>query len=174
MREDAPFGSSPQTGGEMGTKIRVLVAAASVCAVVIVTAVSQAAFGTTRMTIHVVEHAISDAVVDIGASGDSEGDILWFANEVYGPADVRVVGSDQGQCFRTSVADGAWECNWTTFLRDGSLTVEGPFYDAADSVLAITGGTGIFRRAQGQMRLHCYTGSDTVGRCDFVFRVILP
>lgn len=158
----------------MGAKIRILIAAASVCAIVIVAALSQAAFGTTRMTIRVVEHATSDAVVDIGAAGDSEGDILWFANDVYDQADAAVVGSDQGQCFRTSVADGAWECNWTTFLEDGSITVEGPFYDAADSVVAITGGTGAFRRAQGQMQLHCYVGADDVGRCNFVFRVILP
>ncbi|HEU4355079.1 MAG TPA: allene oxide cyclase family protein [Actinomycetota bacterium] len=158
----------------MGTKLRMLVAAASVCALVIVIALSSSAFGVTRMTVTVVEHATSDAVVDIGGAGDTEGDILWFANDVYDEADVSVVGSDQGQCFRTSVPNGAWECSWTTFLDDGSLTVEGPFYDASDSVLAITGGTGVFRRAQGQMRLHCYVGDDQIGRCRFTFKIALP
>jgi hypothetical protein len=32
--------------------------------------------------------------------------------------------------------------------------VEGPYYDAGDSMLAITGGTGAYRSAQGQMKLH--------------------
>lgn len=158
----------------MGTKLRVTIAAASVCALVIVVALSSVALGTTKMSITVVEHATSDAVVDIGAAGDTEGDILWFANDVYDEADASVVGSDQGQCFRTSVANGAWECNWTTMLENGSITVEGPFYDAADSTLAITGGTGAYKRAEGQMRLHCYVGDDAVGRCDFAFKVILP
>lgn len=156
----------------MGTKVRVLVAAASVCALVIVVALSSAAVGATRRSITVVEHATSDTVTDTGAPGDTEGDILTFANDVYGEADVSVVGTDQGQCFRTSVADGAWECAWTTFLKDGSISVEGPFYDTADSVLAITGGTGAFRRVQGQMRLHCY--DDMGPRCRFTFRLVLP
>ena len=158
----------------MGTKLRVTTAAASVCALVIVVALSSAAFGSTKVSITVVEHATSDAVVDIGDAGDTEGDILWFANDVYDEADASIIGSDQGQCFRTSVADGAWECSWSTFLDDGSITVEGPFYDAADSTLAITGGTGAFKRAEGQMRLHCYIGDDAVGRCEFAFKIILP
>jgi len=158
----------------MGTKLRVTIAAASVCALVIVVALSSAAFGSTKVSLTVVEHATSDAVVDIGGAGDTEGDILWFANDVYDATDSQLFGTDQGQCFRTSVANGAWECNWTTIVDDGSITVEGPFYDTADSTLAITGGTGVYRRAQGQMRLHCYVGDDEVGRCEFAFKIILP
>jgi hypothetical protein len=158
----------------MRSTFRVLIAAASVCALVIVVSLASMAMGATKMTVSVVERASSDAVVDIGATGDSEGDILWFANEVYDSTDAELVGTDQGQCFRTSVADGAWECNWTTMLADGQITVEGPFYDAADSKVAITGGTGAYKAAQGQMLLHCYVGADDVGRCDFVFKLILP
>jgi Allene oxide cyclase len=159
----------------MKGKVRIIVAAASVCALVIVVALATTALGSTKQTVKVVEHASSDATVDIGATGDSEGDILWFANDVYDSSDTDVVGNDQGECFRTSVADGAWECNWTTFLDGGQITVEGPFYDTADSMLAITGGTGAYKAAQGQMKLHCYTvAGDPVGRCDFVFKLILP
>jgi allene oxide cyclase len=39
-------------------------------------------------------------------------------------------------------------------LREGQITVEGPFYDDADSVLAVTGGTGVYVGAKGEMRLH--------------------
>jgi allene oxide cyclase len=40
------------------------------------------------------------------------------------------------------VVGESWECIWTTLLPRGQITVEGPFYDTRDSVLAITGGTG--------------------------------
>jgi len=99
-----------------------------------------------------VEHATTDAVTDTGASGDSAGDVLTFANEVYDADDKDKIGSDQGICFRTVVGK-AWECFWTLSLDKGQLTVEGPFYDAGDSVLAITGGTGEFAGATGDMAL---------------------
>ena len=63
----------------------------------------------------------------------------------------------------------AWECSWTTTLAGGSLVVEGPFYDTKDSVLAITGGTGKWMGAHGQMVLHArnFAGSSY----DFRFTV---
>ena len=46
--------------------------------------------------------------------------------------------------------------------------VEGPFYDDRDSVVAITGGTGAYAGAQGEMDLHY---RDPAGKeYDFVFR----
>ena len=48
---------------------------------------------------------------------------------------------------------GSWECFWTLSLASGQITVEGPFYGTGDSVLAITGGTGAFANAQGDMLL---------------------
>jgi hypothetical protein len=56
-------------------------------------------------------------------------------------------------CIRTA-APGAWECIWTLSLGDGQITVEGPFLDASDSTLAITGGTGLYAHATGEMLLH--------------------
>ena len=105
--------------------------------------------------IKMIEHATTDAVTDTGAKGDSAGDILTFANEVFDADDKNKIGTDQGMCFRT-VAGKAWECTWTLNLDKGQLTVEGPFYDTGDSVLAITGGTGEFAGAQGEMALSAY------------------
>lgn len=107
--------------------------------------------------IKVIEHATTDTTTDTGASGDSVGDILTFANEVFDAADTTKVGTDNGYCLRT-VAGAAYECNWTTFLDRGQITVEGPFFDAKDSTLAITGGTGRFRGARGEMELHSLEG----------------
>jgi hypothetical protein len=109
----------------------------------------------TAEELKMIEHATTDAVTDTGAKGDSAGDILTFANEVFDAEDKNKIGSDQGICFRT-VPGKAWECFWTLNLDKGQLTVEGPFYDTGDSVLAVTGGTGDFAGAQGEMALSAY------------------
>ena len=103
--------------------------------------------------ITVIEHATSDTTTDTGAPKDSAGDILTFANDLFDANDATKVGTDNGYCLRT-VKGTAYECNWTVFLAGGQITVEGPFYDAKDSTLAITGGTGRYGGARGTMELH--------------------
>ena len=119
-------------------------------------------------TISVVEHATTDAVTN-GTTGDDAGNILTFANDVYDRADAKKVGTDQGSCVRIVVGE-SWECSWTTFLPKGQITVQGPFYDTSDSVLAITGGTGAYRNARGEMELKYHNAAGT--KIDFVFHVI--
>jgi len=121
-------------------------------------------------TIRVVERATSDAVVDLGASGDTVGDLLAFGNDVFDAANVNKVGRDEGSCARTNPGL-AWECSWTTILSGGSLTVQGPFYDdLRDSQLAITGGTGKYRNARGEMTLHARNAGGT--EFDFTFHLV--
>ena len=103
----------------------------------------------------VIEHATTDAVTDTGAKGDSAGDILTFANEVFDADDKSKIGSDQGHCIRT-VPGKTWECFWTLTLDKGQITVEGPFNDTGNSLFAITGGTGDFAGAKGEMALSAY------------------
>jgi allene oxide cyclase len=112
------------------------------------------------LRLFVVERATTDTVVDTGPAGDSPGDLLTFANDVFDAANTHRVGHDNGSCVRT-VAGGAYECEWTLTLRHGSLVVQGPFYDTADSTLAITGGTGRFSAARGQMVLHARNAAGT-------------
>jgi allene oxide cyclase len=122
----------------------------------------------TQITIHVVERAANDTITDLGAEGDSVGDILTFANEVYDENNEVQSGIDNGYCVRT-VVGSTWECNWTVQLESGSITVEGPFYDVGDSALAITGGTGAFADARGQMLLHAR--NDEGSEYDFTYMV---
>jgi allene oxide cyclase len=103
--------------------------------------------------IHVVERALTDATLDLGAKGDSVGDILTWANPVFDAANKVQVGTDQGFCIRVLVGK-SWECIWTTTLKDGQITVEGPFKDEGDSLFAVTGGTGKYAGAKGQLKLH--------------------
>jgi hypothetical protein len=117
---------------------------------------------------HFVEHARTDTVVDLRPKGDSRGDLLAFGNPVYNGRNTRQVGRDEGSCVRTTPGR-TWECEWTLRLPAGHLVVQGPFFDRRDSVLAITGGTGIWARARGQMVLHARNAKGT--RYDFRYDV---
>jgi hypothetical protein len=103
--------------------------------------------------IKVVERPVGETSVDLGHKGDSVGDMLVFANAVFDAANKTQVGTDQGFCVRTLVGK-SWECLWTLTLKDGQITVEGPFMDAGDSLFAVTGGTGKYAGAKGSMTLH--------------------
>lgn len=118
--------------------------------------------------VHVIEHATNDAVTNhADGDADSVGDVLTFANPVFDQSDTKQVGSDQGYCIRMIVGQ-SWECNWTTLLKKGQITVEGPFYDTKDSVLAITGGTGAYSFARGWMELKSRSGGTEF---DFIFHL---
>ena len=119
-------------------------------------------------TVHVIEHAVTDTVVPSGGGKDKTGNLLTFHNKVYDTSDKRQVGTDQGFCIRIFPKDGSWECFWTTFLKRGQLTVEGPFYDKKNSVLAITGGTGAYAGAGGEMNLNSRHGGTEY---DFIFHI---
>jgi len=90
-------------------------------------------------TIKLVERPINETTVDLGAKGDSVGDLLTFANPVYDAANKAQVGTDQGYCVRVAVGK-SWECIWTLILKSGQITV--------------TGGTGKYSGAKGSMKLH--------------------
>lgn len=142
--------------------------AASVILVLVVNAIAGPGKHHAGHTIAVVEHATNDAVTN-GTAGDDVGNILTFANQVFNSADTQQVGTDQGSCIRLVVGE-SFECSWTTFLPKGQITVQGPFYDTRDSVLAIIGGTGAYRKARGTMELKFHNPAGT--KFDFVFHVI--
>jgi hypothetical protein len=101
----------------------------------------------------VVERPVGETTLDLGAKGDSVGDLLVFANKVYDAGNKTQVGTDQGYCVRTIVGK-SWECFWTLSLAGGQITVEGPFLDTGDSLMVVTGGTGKYAGAKGSMKLH--------------------
>jgi allene oxide cyclase len=155
--------------GEMKRLVIPVVLVAGVVAVIAVNAAAKGKpAGPGGHTIHVIEHAITDAVTN-GSASDAAGNVLTFANPVFDKKDAQQVGSDQGYCVRIVVGK-TWECNWTTFLPNGQITVEGPFSDTGNTVVAITGGTGKYRNARGSMELNYHNPAGT--EFDFVFHVI--
>jgi hypothetical protein len=124
--------------------------------------------GSRASTVTVIEHATTDWVTDTGKKGDTTGDLLTWHNKVYDDTDTSVVGHDQGDCIRISPKQGTWECRWTTWIGSDSITVEGPYYDTKDSTLAITGGTGAYANATGEMDLVAMNGGTEYG---FEFKI---
>lgn len=107
--------------------------------------------------LQLVEHPANETTLDLGAKGDTVGDLLTFANPVFDSANKKQVGTDQGFCVRVVVGK-SWECVWTMILKDGLITIEGPFADSGDSLFVVTGGTGKYAGTKGQMKLHARPG----------------
>lgn len=121
-------------------------------------------------TLELVEHVVNEALTDHPPMGDSAGDVLTFANQLYDKVNTKQVGTDQGYCLRVDVGK-SFECTWTAFLADGQITVAGPFFDAKESTLAITGGTGAYKDARGEMDLGFRDTPMGTVEYDFVYRV---
>jgi allene oxide cyclase len=122
----------------------------------------------TGTVVHVIEHAITDTENPGVGGKDAKGNILTFNNPVFNVANTKQVGHDEGFCVRVAPAQGIWECLWTTFLKAGQITVQGPYYDTRNSVLSITGGTGAYRDSRGEMTLLSRDGGKEY---DFIFHL---
>ncbi len=149
----------------------ILAAVAALAVAAIATGTSaarQARAHATGGTVHVIEHAITDKEIPTGGGKDVKGNILTFNNPVYNTANTKKVGHDDGFCTRIAPKQHIWECLWTTFLKAGQITVQGPYYDTRNSVLSITGGTGAYRSSRGQMQLKARDGGKEY---DFIFQL---
>jgi allene oxide cyclase len=119
--------------------------------------------------LQVVEHASTDVTVDIGAKGDSTGDLLTFSNPIFDAANQSQVGSNQGYCVRI-VPARSWECSFTVILKSGQIVIAGPYLDGKDSIMGVTGGTGKYAGAKGSMALHARDAEGST--FDFTFDLL--
>jgi allene oxide cyclase len=133
-----------------------LIVASVVAALVLAGVLSLIRLGTApaaaKESLTLIEHVTNETVVDLGEEGDTTGDTLVFNNELYDDTDVNLVGNSNGSCIRTAVGE-LWECTFTNTMEQGSLVVQGPFNDNGTGTFAITGGTGEYSGATGQMTL---------------------
>jgi hypothetical protein len=128
--------------------------------------------GSAATVFTVVERATTDVIIYVNkkAQDDVIGNTLGFGNKLYNAKNTKVVGRDQGLCYRTNPGK-SWECTWTNIFDDGKITVQGVFRDdLKDTRLAITGGTGAYKDAQGFMILH--SRDDLGTELDFEFHVL--
>ncbi len=164
MQQRISYGKGRLRGLTLAATTGVVAAALAGAGASYATAATTAATG----TVHVIEHAITDTENPGVGGADAKGNILTFNNPVFNVANKKRVGHDEGFCTRLDPARGKWECLWTTFLKHGQITVQGPFYDTRNSTLSITGGTGAYRTARGQMKLVSRHGGKEY---DFIFQL---
>jgi hypothetical protein len=140
------------------------------------------AYASAKQTFNVIEHpqgGVNEAYLSFDPTGTVRhnplagsytvklGDSFPFSNPLTGDgtdSDSR----DSGTCFVTrvnapvllgaTVPDGVttenvYDCTWTNHLAGGSIMVSGPFRDYSETELAVTGGTGSYRKARGTLKV---------------------
>jgi hypothetical protein len=126
--------------------------------------------------IRLVTHNVSSGYLDLGDPDLSVGDQVPFSNDLY--RDGSKVGEDGGWCVVTRLTGGSaprgagplaptYECVGTNSLPDGQVTVQGLVsYGPHEEVktdpyfFAITGGTGKYRGARGEVRIEDVSSSE--------------
>ena len=120
--------------------------------------------------IRVTEIIVQEAEIDLGEPGDSLGDQFVFSADLFRAG--KKVGIDGGVCTIVRLepmVSATSQCVATAELPKGQITVQGLLtFDAETegepSRLAITGGTGKYRTAQGELII---TGSETESQLTF-------
>jgi hypothetical protein len=107
------------------------------------------------------DRTVQTTDIDLGDKGFSLGDQLIFADDLFAKKDDPKIGSAGGVCTVVRVADakkfsGTAQCVVTLWLRDGQITVQGLLEFPGEGLpepfdLAVTGGTGAYRDAGGQV-----------------------
>jgi hypothetical protein len=109
---------------------------------------------THHQRIVVVATVTSFHFIDLGPKGVSPGDQTAFT-KTFKDSSGTVVGFGHGNCVVITAKQGnptSAECNGTTrFGRRGTIQSSGVDHITARETFAITGGTGLFRQAHGQV-----------------------
>jgi hypothetical protein len=115
--------------------------------------------------IRLVTRSVVAETLDLGATGDSVGDQEVFSDNVFW--DGERVGSLDGSCTatRATAARLTLHCTVTLTLPDGQITSQGsihfdPDFDGTFTI-AITGGTGEYDQAQGEVLVRFVTDTRT-------------
>jgi hypothetical protein len=112
------------------------------------------------LTVLEVDNPKHDTFVDVGASGESPGDYFLFENKLMTPDGSRQVGRDSGRC---TLGIGTFSCDATAkIFGKGKIVVSGALFSENDNRIAITGGTGAYRTAHGQLVIDDLGNGNTV------------
>jgi hypothetical protein len=124
-------------------------------------------------TIHVIQpNSAVFTNVDVGPTGDSPGDYVVITSPLLNPATHQKVGSGAVVCTLVKVTPTfPAQCVGTAHFAAGDITFQGLFVSVTGkaNVLAVTGGTGAYRTADGTVTVTILKG----GATDIVFRLNL-
>jgi hypothetical protein len=116
---------------------------------------------TTQLRYRILFH---DDFIDLGVPGPSAGDETVVHDTLVTPAGVGA-GHDGGVCTFTDVTVPEANCLITFSLPLGQITTQFLNTPPPTKIGAITGGTGAYRHAHGQITLH--EDPDQTGTIDF-------
>ncbi|XP_054809141.1 allene oxide cyclase, chloroplastic-like [Prosopis cineraria] len=94
-----------------------------------------------------------------GKTENSLGDLVPFSNKLYSGDLQKRIGITSGLCVLIQhVPDkkgDRYEAIYSFYFGDyGHISIQGPYLTYQDTVLAVTGGSGIFEGVQGHVKLH--------------------
>lgn len=123
-----------------------------------------------REVLHLTAVPIVQHFIDEDSPGFSPGDRFVFANDLFHHG--RKIGEDGGACTVTRVSgtgNATFQCLGTNALPGGHITAQGlTTSEGTREVLAITGGTGRYKTASGEVR---FTEVDD-GTLDLTFVIV--
>ena len=123
-------------------------------------------------TIHVLQSNSGEFTpVDVGPADPSVGDYVVINTPLLHPTSNRQVGLESAVCTDIELAPSRLQCVTTASFPEGNITFQGAFvFEPPKFVLAITGGTGIYRTAHGTVT---FIFPPQEGDLHVVFRVIM-
>jgi len=117
---------------------------------------------TTAQTIRLLEHDTHQGFVDLNHNHRPDtGDQFIFAGVLTNPSTHKQAGSVTGACTVTFGQNALCQAIGTLNGR-GQVTISGISGNAKDFDLAVTGGTGQFQNARGQIHIHQVNDTDSV------------
>lgn len=136
----------------MSTAARRTSIAVAVATVAVVATAAAASGDGRRDVISFTTKQVHQSLLDNGEPGFGVDDIVVFSNDLYRRG--RKIGEDGGTCTVVRVAPGGettMYCAGNNSLPGGQISVAGFAAPGAPFELAITGGTGRYRAAHGQV-----------------------
>ena len=115
-------------------------------------------------SITVIEKTTSQHFVDVGKAGFSIGDEFFFNSEFWNADQTQQVGSNHGYCVLLTARLAHCAGTGRLFGR-GTVEYAGNVkLTASDLRIAITGGTGGLKHAEGQVLIHNLNADGTLSR----------
>jgi cytochrome c553 len=87
--------------------------------------------------------------IDINKRGDSIGD-QWIFDQPLLDENGNAIGNNSGFCLRTKVNSSS-QCQWTLTIKKSTIQVAGREFDKGASLIAIVGGTGVYKGITGEL-----------------------
>ena len=111
----------------------------------------------------VIEKTTSQRFLDLGQPGPTPGDEFFFGSQFWNADQTQQVGSNRGFCVLQTQT--VVHCVGTARLNGGRLEFAGQTsFTATTSIIAITGGTGVFDGAEGHVSIHNLNSDGTLSR----------